>query len=263
MRPARRPERESQWVTQHPRPLNMSANLRPRDAAGSETLEIMRDAPRYNAWQFRRIASHLGRRVCEIGSGVGNMSRLILSQPRESVVLTDTDPFYLETLRATYGNRPGVSVEPLTLPDSSAPARFRRYGLDTVVALNVIEHISEDVEAMRSIAEMLSPAGRLVILVPAVRALYGSLDEELGHARRYSRSDLVTRMERAGFSVERVFYFNLLGTLGWWLNARLRRVPRIPRSQLRLFDALVPLLQAEDYLPLPFGQSLVGIGIVR
>jgi SAM-dependent methyltransferase len=252
-------------VGHHPAspPTDASAGLQPGDAAGSETLEIMQEAPRYNAWQFSRIAPHLGRRVCEVGSGVGNISRLIMSQPPETVVLTDTDPFYLETLRAKYANRPGVSVEPLTLPDSIAWARFRRYDLDTVIALNVIEHISEDVEAMRSIAQMLVPGGRLIMLVPALRVLYGSLDQELGHARRYSRSDVVPRMERAGFRVERVFYFNLLGTFGWWLNARVRRVPRIPRSHLRVFDALVPLLQAEDHLPLPFGQSLIGIGVVR
>ena len=244
-------------------PSGVSTGLLPRDAAGSETLEIMQEAPRYNAWQFRRIAPHLGTRVCEVGSGVGNMSRLILSQPRDLVVLTDTDPFYLETLRTTYGSQPGVSVEPLTLPDSDAAARFRHYNLDTVVALNVIEHIPEDVAAMRSIAQMMESGGRLVMLVPALRGLYGSLDQELGHARRYSRLDLVSRMESAGFRVERVFYFNLVGTFGWWLNARVRRVSRIPRSQLRWFDALVPVLKAEDYFPLPFGQSLVGIGVVR
>ena len=244
-------------------PPALSADLRPRDAAGADTLHIMQAAPRYHAWQFRRIAPYLGQRVCEVGSGLGNMSKLILRRPSDLVVLTDTDPFYLETLRAKYGNRPGVSVEPLTLPDSTAPTRFRRYALDTVVALNVIEHIPEDVEAMRSIARMLSPAGRIVLLVPALQALYGSLDRELGHARRYRRSEITMRMVDAGFKVERVFYFNLIGVFGWWLNARMRAVPRIPRSQLRFFDALVPILQIEDHLSLPFGQSLVGIGSVR
>jgi len=109
-------------------------------------------------------------------------------------------------------------------------------------------------------ASMLQPGGRAIILVPAVPALFGSLDQELGHHRRYTRRTLRDRMEQAGFRVERTFYFNLLGTIGWWVNARLRKVPRIPSQQLRYFDALVPALRYEDHVSLPVGQSVIAIG---
>jgi hypothetical protein len=68
-------------------------------------------------------------------------------------------------------------------------------------------------------------------------------------------------MVDAGLRVERAFYFNLVGTFGWWLNARVRQVPRIPLAQLRYFDAMVPVLRLEDHLPLPLGQSVIGIGV--
>jgi len=142
----------------------------------------------------------------------------------------------------------------------SARDRYQSYALDTVVALNVIEHIARDVEALGSIAAMLRPGGRAVILVPAFQKLFGSLDRELGHVRRYTRSSLSRRMREAGFRIERAFYFNLVGTIGWWINARLRRVPRIPVEQLRYFDTLVPVLRLEDRVPLPFGQSVIAIG---
>jgi SAM-dependent methyltransferase len=220
----------------------------------------MQAAPRYNRWQHSRVAPFLGRRICEVGSGIGNMSTLILDGAPELLVLTDTDPSYSEALRHQFGGHQDVVVEELTLPDKSAANRFQRYALDTIVALNVIEHIAEDLEALKSMAAMLRPGGRAVVLVPAFQRLFGSLDHELGHIRRYTRRSLSQRMSEAGFQVERAFYFNLVGTLGWWVNARLRKVPRIPIDQLRYFDTLVPILRLEDRVPLPFGQSVIAIG---
>ena len=243
------------------RPLSL-ATIQPADRAGAETLEIMQAAPRYNRWQYSRVAPYLGRRICEVGAGIGNMSTLILAGAPELLVVTDTDSYYREALRNQFGGRHDVVVEELTLPDKSAVNRFQRYGLDTVVALNVIEHIAKDLEALKSMAAMLRPGGRAVVLVPAFQELFGSLDHELGHVRRYTRSSLSRRMSEAGFQVERAFYFNLVGTLGWWVNARLRKVPRIPVEQLRYFDTLVPILRLEDRVPLPFGQSVIAIGAV-
>jgi SAM-dependent methyltransferase len=234
--------------------------IRPADQAGAETLEIMQAAPNYNRWQFSRIARYLGRRICEVGAGIGNLSRHLLDSGPELLVLTDTDPYYRETLQNRFAGSPEVVVDQLTLPDESVGDRFRPYELDTVVALNVLEHIADDVGALRCIAGMLRPGGRAVVLVPALQGLFGSLDHELGHVRRYTRSSLSRRMVEAGLQVERVFYFNLVGTIGWWINARVRKVPRIPVEQLRYFDTLVPLLRLEDRVPLPFGQSVIAIG---
>jgi SAM-dependent methyltransferase len=222
----------------------------------------MQAAPRYNRWQYSRVAPYLGRRICEVGSGIGNMSTLILGGAPELLVLTDTDSYYREALRHQFDGCHDVVVEELTLPDKSAGNRFQGYGLDTVVALNVIEHIPEDLQALRCIGSMLRPWGRAVILVPALQGLFGSLDRELGHQRRYTRKSLSGLMREAGFRVERAFYFNLVGTLGWWVNARLRKAPRIPLGQVRYFDSLVPALRLEDRMPLPFGQSVIAIGAV-
>ena len=237
-----------------------STSVRPGDQAGAETLQIMQAAPRYNRWQFSRVAPYLGRRICEVGAGIGNMSGLLLESGPELLVLTDTDPYYCEALQHRFTGSSEVVVDHLTLPDESAVERFQPYALDTIVALNVIEHVAEDVEALGCMASMLQPGGRAIILVPALPALFGSLDQELGHHRRYTRRTISDRMQQAGFRVERTFYFNLLGTIGWWINGRLRKVPRIPSQQLRYFDALVPALRYEDYVPLPVGQSVIAIG---
>jgi SAM-dependent methyltransferase len=239
----------------------MNNGVSPRDASGVRTLEIVSEAPRYNAWMYETIAPWIGRRVLEVGSGIGNMSEQLLRGNPEHMVLTDIDPWYQEQVRARFGSRPGVRVEGLELPDRSAAARFGADRIDTVVALNVVEHIEHDVEAVRSMAEIVTPGGRVVILVPAIQALYGEMDRELGHFRRYSKRSLARVLNLAGLEVERLMWFSRFSILGWWFNGRVRRQRFIPVRQLRLFDAMVPVLRMERFLPLPFGLSLIAVGI--
>jgi SAM-dependent methyltransferase len=191
------------------------------------------------------------------------MSQLLVRGRPDFLLLTDPDEGYLRVLRERFAREPAVAVEMLSLPDDAAAENLRPCQLDTVVAFNVLEHVEEDMAALRSAAKMLMPGGRVVLLVPAVPSLYGSLDTALGHFRRYTRGTLAAAMEGGGFVVERVDYFNRLGSLGWWFSARVRRQSRIPLGQLRAFDACVPLLRFERFMPLPFGQSLIGVGRLR
>ncbi len=238
----------------------MSGYDRPGDPAGAETLSIMSGAPRFNQWQYDIVAPWLGKRVLEVGSGIGNMSRLIASDSRELLVVTDTDEWYRNQLRQKFSDDPRVQVESLTLPDAAAAERLAHLELDTVVALNVVEHIEDDVATLKAMGSLVTSGGRVVILVPAIEAAYGTLDEELGHYRRYTRRSLGQAFAAAGLRVEKMFWYNRVGIFGWWFNGRIRRMPRIPLGQLKAFDRLVPLLRWERLLPLPFGQSLVAIG---
>lgn len=238
----------------------MPEQLTPADPAGVETLEIMSAAPRYNAWMYQVIAPFLGRRILEVGSGIGNMSEHLWSGRPEHLVLTDTDPWYRHHVAARFISHPEIRVDALTLPDDSAPERFASDRLDTVVALNVVEHIKDDVGALRTIRSMLGPEGRAVILVPALQSIYGELDRELGHYRRYNRDSLSAAFRQAGLSVSALMWFNRVGVAGWWFNGRVRGTKRISVKQLKQFDALVPVLRLERFLPLPFGQSIIAVG---
>jgi SAM-dependent methyltransferase len=238
----------------------MNNGVSPRDASGVRTLEIVSEAPRYNAWMYETIAPWIGRRILEVGSGIGNMSEQLLRGNPEHMVLTDIDPWYQEQVRARFGSRPEIRVEGLELPDRSTAARFGADRIDTVVALNVVEHIEHDVEAVRSMAEIVTPGGRVVILVPAMQALYGEMDRELGHFRRYSKRSLASVITAAGLRVERLTWFSRFSVVGWWFNGRVRRQRFIPVRQLRMLDAMVPVLRMERFLPLPFGLSLIAVG---
>jgi glycosyltransferase involved in cell wall biosynthesis len=122
--------------------------------------------------------------------------------------------------------------------------------VDTVVCLNVLEHIEDDRAALRSIHETLQDGGRAIILVPEGQSLFNSLDEELGHCRRYSEDELRRRMADAGFAVETVLRFNRISRPGWWLNGKVLRRRTIGRFQLKIFDRMVWLFRSIDgYLP--------------
>src|ERR1700745_4286204 len=141
------------------------------DRAGAATLERMAAAPRYNRWMFERLQPWLGRRVPESGPGAGNMSAFLVDVPGvERVVLTDTEPFYLSRLRQRFADRPQVVVAELRLAARDPGLAGER--LDTLVCLNVLEHIEQDGAALAAMRDLLQPAGgRLVLLVPALRAL--------------------------------------------------------------------------------------------
>ena len=178
-------------------------------------------------------------------------------------MLTDTDPYYRDVLQQRFLGHPGLRVEALTLPDAGAADRFGVHGLDTVVALNVIEHIAEDVAALRSMRDMLVPGGRGDrARARAAGALRLARPRAAATRVATDGRELSAHMEQAGLRVEQISSTSTSSaSLGWFVNARIRKVPRIPLRQLRWFDALVPLLRLEDAVPLPFGQSLIAVGV--
>jgi glycosyltransferase involved in cell wall biosynthesis len=223
---------------------------------GYKTLLRLSRAERYNRWMFQQMTPWLGQRVLEVGSGIGSFTRYLTG--RDLVVATDLNPRYLRILGNTFERHTRVEVMPLDLGDFD-PAELASRNLDTILCLNVLEHIEDDRGALRRLYDSLAPGGRLLLLVPAHQRLYGSIDRAIDHHRRYERTGLVAKLEEAGFLVEHTEFFNRLGVVGWWLNGRVFRRSGVPGLQLHLHNALVPLLRAEAHVPLPFGLSLVAV----
>lgn len=231
----------------------------PLDPTGAATLEALdAEAPRYNAWLTGRVAPWVGRRVLEIGAGIGNMAAFFLD--RERLVLAEPDPAYRARLTTRFTGRSNVQIVPLRLPAVDPALAAER--LDTIICLNVLEHVAEDRAALEGMRRILGRGARVVILVPALPALYGSLDEALGHVRRYTARELRGKIGDAGFRLVHLEYFNMGGVAGWWLTGRVLRRRIIPRMSLRIYDALVPLFRLERFLPWRIGQSLIAVGEV-
>jgi SAM-dependent methyltransferase len=211
-------------------------------------LDAFADAPNFNRWMAETIAPFVGHRVLEIGAGMGNLSRQLITG-RKRYVATDIDHEHLERLKNRLSHRQALEVKWM---DAADPAHFEglKEQLDTVVCLNVVEHIKDDLGALRNIHSALEPGGRAIILVPEGQGIYGSLDEALGHHLRYSELLLRERMEDAGFHVERVLRFNRMSRPGWWLNGKILNRTEISRFQLKNFDRLVWLWRRIDaHLP--------------
>ncbi len=223
------------------------------ERAGYRILLRMQKVSRYNRWMWQQLEPYVGRRVLEVGSGVGNMTRFLIS--RDRVVATDLDAKYLQILHHLFDEYPQVTIGPFDLNGGPPPGGAQSF--DTVLCLNVLEHIEDDLRALRAMHDVLDPGGRLVLLVPALARLYGSLDRALDHFRRYERADLLDKLAAAGFTIEASRFFNLIGVIGWYVNSRILRRTTFPPVQLALYDRLVPLFRLESRLHLPFGMSLI------
>ncbi|MFY9552981.1 MAG: glycosyltransferase [Thermoanaerobaculia bacterium] len=226
---------------------------------GHVTLARMARLEPYNRWLVDRFRGALGSRVMEIGAGFGNMTRHLV--PRELLIASDLDPVALEYLRGVFREDTAVRVASFRYPLTEAErAEIRAMRLDTVVCLNVLEHIEDDVATLADLHAVLEPGGRLVLVVPALARLYGTLDEHLRHFRRYEKAELEQKVRGAGFTLENSRFLNRPGILGWYVNGKILRRRVLPRGQLAAFKLLMPILEKEAQSPPSTGMSLLAIG---
>ena len=223
--------------------------------AGLATLRRVDSLKRYNGFTWSLMKPHVSGRVLEIGSGTGGISRHMLAVKR--LVVTDTRPAYRALLGRLFQSYDHVAVRSLTLGEPTPQLEGERF--DTIVCSNVLEHVEDDDGALRQMHDLLAPGGRVVLVVPMLRALYGEIDRAIDHFRRYERAELLAKLEKAGFAVEETVPFNALGIPGWWLNSVVLRRRSVPGVQAWLNDLLVPLVRLERRLGVPFGMSLLAV----
>lgn len=227
-----------------------------KGAIVEETLSKMNALERFNRHLYETVAPFVGSRVLEVGAGTGNITRFLLG--KSDVTATDLDGDSMDRLRRQFADYDGFETR---VWDVSEPPSQELVdgGHDTVVCLNVLEHVEDHEAALRNMHAVLGKSGgRLVLLVPAYSALYSELDKGLGHHRRYERDELRRLVEAAGFTVETDFRFNLMGLLGWALNGRVLGRDRLPVGQLGVYEMIAPVVvPVERRLELPVGLSLV------
>ncbi len=218
----------------------------------------MSRAVNYFAWLHSLAEPHLGRRVLEVGCGLGNFTQRIAK--RDLVLGIDTESACIDRHRARFAASPHV----LTRQQDILAAGFEELAAphhpDSIVCLNVLEHISDDAEALRRMRAILPCGGRAVLVVPAFDALYGPIDRALAHYRRYSKPGFTALAQSAGFEVEALRYVNFCGFFGWWANRVLKRSEQ-SATQIAIFDALIaPVFsRLERLAEPPVGQSLFAV----
>lgn len=214
--------------------------------SGPEILHVLSSAPRFNAWMADTIRPWLGPRVLEIGAGIGNLTRVLIAG-RACYIAADFDEEHLARLRIRFQHRPRVRICHCDLSD---PRTFEPFAgqMDSVVCLNVLEHVEDDALALRNIRSALRPGGLAIVLVPHGQELFGSLDAALGHFRRYSHQELRARMEAGGFRIRHMLDFNRVSRPAWYVNGKLLQRRTISLFQIKLFDRLVWLWRRIDSL---------------
>jgi SAM-dependent methyltransferase len=216
------------------------------------------NAINYHRWILRLIRPHLRGETLEIGCGYGQYTTQLAPHVRR-LLAVDCARACLDQLAGGPANVQ-TGLADLTAPDFTE--QVGRAAFDVAICLNVLEHIADDVDALDRLFQALRPGGRLLLLVPAHQRLYGPMDALAGHHRRYSRQRLRWRLQAAGFDVRQLRYFNPLGGLGWWINARLMKPATLSdpgvNRQILWYDRYVqPLSRLLDPLTRRFfGQSL-------
>lgn len=217
------------------------------------------DQRRYRAYQLELIAPHCGSSLLEVGAGLGEFAAGFEGLERH--VVTDVDPGCVESMAQRFADRPAVEARRLDL--ASGPVDLDP-PVATVLAINVLEHLEDDADALRRLAGVVEPGGTVVIWVPGYQQLYGDFDRRVGHVRRYTPATLTAAFAAAGLDPLTVKPVNFLGGIAWWLMVR-RGGVGAPRPRLvRFYDrVVVPVTRRlERRVVPPFGQSVLGVARV-
>lgn len=222
----------------------------------SQTLEDIASAVNYHRWLRDLARPHLGDDPLEFGSGLGDYAEAYLESGVPRFTVTEADASRLAVLERRFAARDEVSVRRLDV--TKAPEGQH----SSVVAFNVLEHIPDDVEALRGAARLVRPAGAVMMLVPAFPFAMSDFDRKVGHVRRYTRASLATAYEQAGLTVEVMHHVNAPGLPAWFVGMRLLRGTPTDGLLLRIWDTVVIALarRLESRWRPPFGQSLFVMG---
>jgi SAM-dependent methyltransferase len=221
-------------------------------------LQNLSKADAFTRWVLSEISPWLGQRVLEVGCGIGTYTAEMAVGARKIVAMDMERAFVDEAVRRL-GQHPNVRLicGDATEADALKP---NDEAFDTVVLLDVLEHIEDDVALLAGLRARLAPGGHLVLKVPAMPSLYSPMDEAIGHWRRYDKKVLIEVISRAGLEVVRVWAFNAAAVPGWWWNGRVRKLRSPPQEQVALYNRLVPVLRPLDRLARLFcGASLLAV----
>jgi SAM-dependent methyltransferase len=223
----------------------------------SEVLEGLATAVNHRRWFVELALDHLGEDPIEIGSGLGDYA-LEWAQHFAKFTATEADPDRLLLLKERLAGTPNVEVRQMLLPTDEENT------YSGAVSYNVLEHIKDDVSALRSMARLVRPGGAIVLIVPAFPFAMSRVDVATGHFRRYTRGSMASALHQAGLRIEHLRYVNALGLLCYYTATSVFKLAPKEGPMVKFYDRLVlPLTKgAERVVRAPFGQSVFTVARV-
>lgn len=224
-------------------------------------LEAMSFAVNYHRWILDEIRPFLGNRVVEVGAGAGSFSEMLLAERPETLTLIEPSGMF-EKLSAKFAGGEPDQVQLINNTFLEASETISSdVRPDTIVYVNVLEHIEDDRRELEAVRKALAPGGRCIIFVPAFEWLYGEFDRRVGHFRRYTKSDLEEKCLSAGFIIERNGYFDIAGVLPWFVKYRILRSSGLGSGAVAAYDRIaVPVMsRIEKFLPIPLGKNVLAV----
>lgn len=220
--------------------------------SGAKTLESMSQAVWYNQWTLKKFAAYLKEDILEVGCGTGNFTKKLIDFGRVTAV--DIDRKHIKQTTDLLRGKAKVEwgdIEKGTLGQKE---------FDSIVCLNVLEHINDDVKALMNIYNVLKINGYLILLVPAHQSLFGEIDKSIGHFRRYDKTMLIDILKKVGFKIEKARELNMLGAIGWFITAKIFSEKLIDEKKIKIFNFIAPfVLPLEDLIEPPIGTSILVI----
>ncbi len=223
-------------------------------------LEAMSFAVNYHRWIYDEISAYLGKNIIEVGAGIGSFSEMLLESDPDTLTLVEPSGLYEQLAGAFSGNGWRTRVSTYNSIFAEIADQIVASNVpDSIIYINVIEHIDDDQHELRLIHQSLKEGGKCVLFVPALQFLYGNFDRALGHYRRYGKGELERKCAEAGFKILKSTYFDFAGVLPWFVKYRLLRSESLGGGAVELYDRLVvPVFKRiESAVRVPIGKNIL------
>ncbi len=216
------------------------------------TLENMNQAVWYNHWTLNKFTRFLKGDILEVGCGIGNFTKSLTKHGE--VWAIDIDDGYVKQTKKRVEGKAIVGFGDI----EKGRFFFKDKKFDTIVCLNVLEHIDKDEQALKNLYKLLKNGGNLILIIPAHPKLYGTIDKMIGHFRRYTKEDIKQKLTNCNFSILDLRRLNFLGAIGWFFSGKIFKSKTVSKNKITLFNMISPIvLPLENIIEPYFGISIM------
>ncbi len=207
---------------------------------GYDDLENTERRQNFNNWLYEEIFPAIKGDILEIGSGIGTYSeKIICDFPNSEIALSDFSQTYVKNLEKRFDKNITFYKLDLNLKSDYDKIGYEKF--DTIVGVNVLDNVENDEFALQQLYKMLKKNGMLVLLLPAHKSLFSQLDRNIGRLRRYSKTELKSKISKTDFEIVKMFYFNAIGIIGWYLNGKSGKTPKLSDNAFKTYDKMIPI----------------------